>query len=931
MITPATQMSLANAQSYFREHLRQGDYYSENEHVAGEWFGKGADLLGLKGAVTEEAFLRLCEGNHPSTGERLTARKNTVRITEDGTPEANRRVLYDWVMRPPKSVSIVALVADPRIVELHNRAARVALAELEAAAQTRVRTGGVSEDRDTGNVVAALFRHDTSREQDPLLHTHCVVFNATHDEVEGRWKALQNARMLREQRLASAVYDQEMVKGLRALGYEVAREGDKWEIAGIGRELIDKMSKRRAQILEAARTAAKTVGLEVSDYTLRDRIARDERRRKIKDANADALRAKWRAELGDAGMASVKAARGAPKAPLKVDIKEAAKWARELVFERKVAVGMAEMEAAIMRRALGAEFDRAEIRNAAVGGEVMRKEGTDLLVSIQAWERESRILGLAKAGRNQYNPIAPGFDPERSALDVEQKNAVKLLADSTDFVTLFRGRAGTGKTTALKVFCEAVKRDGKPLIVAAPQGVQAQDLTNDGMEAVTIARLLKMPILPQRVVVLIDEAGQIGGRQMAELLHRVDSVGGRVVLSGDSRQHGAVEASDALRVLEKYAHLPAAELATVRRQDPSRGRDEAERERIRAYRQAVEVASAGEAVKSLALLVEGKSVREIGERERSEVAAAAYLDRRGAGETALVVSQTRSEVAAINQAVSREMETRGLVSEASDVVAYQVRDLLQAEKVVPESYAEGQFVRFNRTYGAIEKGTVLAVSHVRKDGLVLRNEETGQLHRIGFGAAELWESMERRELRVGAGSTLQLRANGVSRNGLEHANGELVDVLEVWPDMLRVRNRRGETLSLDREKLVANLGYAVTSYGAQGKTVDHVLIVDSGSAAAANSREWYVSLSRGRRSVEVFTVNMRDLAQRIASDGERALAMDFGLVREKVRAALRPAPALRRWIAHGARVLAMARAARRRVTQRLIQKPSMPYGPNHRI
>lgn len=69
-------MNLRNATSYFREHLCVGDYYAESQTVAGLWFGEGAGKLGLSGGVQEEAFVRLCEGRHPSTSERLTLRQD---------------------------------------------------------------------------------------------------------------------------------------------------------------------------------------------------------------------------------------------------------------------------------------------------------------------------------------------------------------------------------------------------------------------------------------------------------------------------------------------------------------------------------------------------------------------------------------------------------------------------------------------------------------------------------------------------------------------------------------------------------------------------------------------------------------------------------------------------------------------------------------
>jgi conjugative relaxase-like TrwC/TraI family protein len=158
--------------------------------VSGQWIGVAAEQLGLSGKIRADDFLRLCENQDPKTGETLTQRLNTVRMDNE-KEKVNRRVFYDFTFSPPKSVSILALAgADERIVAAHDQAVWSAMRELEIFAATRVRAGGGHGDRSTGNVAAALFTHDTSRALDPHLHTHCVVFNATFDPVEQRWKAL---------------------------------------------------------------------------------------------------------------------------------------------------------------------------------------------------------------------------------------------------------------------------------------------------------------------------------------------------------------------------------------------------------------------------------------------------------------------------------------------------------------------------------------------------------------------------------------------------------------------------------------------------------------------------------------------------------------------------------------------------------------------
>jgi conjugative relaxase-like TrwC/TraI family protein len=239
MLATKAQYRLPNAKEYFKEHLSVGDYYAQDQQVLGQWYGDGAEQLGLSGVTRQDEFVRLCENLHPQTGQRLTVRQKTTRldIGPDGQPRqsTNRRVFYDFTFSPAKSVSIAALVGqDQRIVEAHERAVTAALNQLQVFASTRVRKNGQCTDRTTGNIVAAVFRHDTSRALDPHLHTHCIVFNSTFDPVERRWKALQNHDMLFAHKFVENVYYHELARRLRQFGYgiENKRRGD-FEIKGI--------------------------------------------------------------------------------------------------------------------------------------------------------------------------------------------------------------------------------------------------------------------------------------------------------------------------------------------------------------------------------------------------------------------------------------------------------------------------------------------------------------------------------------------------------------------------------------------------------------------------------------------------------------------------------------------------------------------------
>jgi conjugative relaxase-like TrwC/TraI family protein len=171
-----TIRAMSNGAGYSARHLQHSDYYAEGERVTGQWQGRGAEMLGLAGEVQSEQFEALRQGVDPQSGEFLRQRHSADRTAADGTTQSRGRNLYDFTISAPKSVSIMAqLGGDARLVEAHGKAIQETLTELEHRAASRVRRDRANDNRITGNLVLAVYHHDTSRELDPQLHTHAVV------------------------------------------------------------------------------------------------------------------------------------------------------------------------------------------------------------------------------------------------------------------------------------------------------------------------------------------------------------------------------------------------------------------------------------------------------------------------------------------------------------------------------------------------------------------------------------------------------------------------------------------------------------------------------------------------------------------------------------------------------------------------------------
>ena len=129
-----------------------------------------------------------------------------------------------------------------------------------------------------------------------------------------------------------------------------------------------------------------------------------------------------------------------------------------------------------------------------------------------------------------------------------------------------------------------------------------------------------------------------------------------------------------------------------------------------------------------------------------------------------------------------------------------------------------------------------------------------------------------RDVVLAEGDRLHLKANRKLASGGRVTNGELVTVKSVRADG-GVELTDGRVLDKSFREFLP--GYAVTSYGSQGKTVDYVLFSDSTVKPATNAQQWYVTISRGRRGIRIFTPDKQQLRENITRSGHRPLAMEF--------------------------------------------------------
>ncbi|MCL2661280.1 MAG: relaxase domain-containing protein, partial [Acidobacteriaceae bacterium] len=284
MLSLSSALNAEQVKNYHKEEFaaETSRYYSQGNQALGQWQGQLAAEMGLSGAVTEGDFALLADGINPATGEQMVRHVGVKEYTSAAGKEvksAEHSAGWDATFSAPKSVSLTALVGgDERLLEAHRAAVHTALGELERYAQARI--GGNHPAVTTGRFVAATFEHDAARPVDgyaaPQLHTHCVIFNVTQME-DGTTRAIHPRAFFYTKSYATAVYQSELMREVRRLGYEI--EPGKYgapEIKGYSREYLEASSPRRQQIEERLEAqgltgnarAAELIALETRDKKL---------------------------------------------------------------------------------------------------------------------------------------------------------------------------------------------------------------------------------------------------------------------------------------------------------------------------------------------------------------------------------------------------------------------------------------------------------------------------------------------------------------------------------------------------------------------------------------------------------------------------------------------------------------------------------------
>ncbi len=914
------------------EYYGADNYYFDDGRASTQWFGKGAAALGLSGEVGRDEYGAMYKGHLP----------NGIKLGRMKDGEWKHYPGWDLTFAAPKSVSVMAeVVGDRRLIDAHDKAVREALAWVEAEhAVTRIRQDNKIHPVHTGSIATAIYRHDISRAEDPHLHSHAIVMNATCD-ANGKWRSLDSRYLWQDlaAKDAGLRYQQALARHVAELGYEVTPHANgTFEINGVPRHVIDGFSKRTRDM--EAYLAAQGLDRDSATPEQGNVAMRRTRQDKGPEVEPEKQQARWREEVAEMargvdepGRLFEQAERSAAQPEHVADIRrDGAAMARRAVDD--AAKSLVERDAIFSDRALreqatvfslgkaSAQDIDAAVKEAARAGELIFREAKQYVSPTQEFEpttgwttpaakrTEIQMMAIEKSGRDAMPPACEAEDARgkiEAAMKASeqagygwndaQKRAAEGLLSSPDRVTAIQGYAGTAKTTTvLASYVGAMRGRGHDVTVMAPTNVAADVL---GQAVDQDGKTVQRHLIEQqrsngqpssgrgRQVWVVDEASLLSAHHMRDLLRSAERADARVVMVGDVMQLGSVESGRAFSQLQDTGMRTFVLDKIVRQQNPD-------------LRQAVEAGLHADAQGMLHHLQHGggtvttmgrdKAGKSLEEQWQARINGIAdhYMsldpDERA---KALVIDPSREGRDELNMEIRRrkrdqhELSGRALVA---DILVS--KDLTNVQKRLALSYQEGDVARFVKDYGPKANPTVQKDAYLTVTGtspatgdVTLKNDKGQDIS----WKPEKWTKVEaytQTQREMLAGDTITFTRTDPAINA---KNGQTAEVKAVDPQakMALLQKPGEQPMAMDlRGHKHWDHGYARTAYLAQGRTADRALIhLESWRANVVQMRSAYVAVSRGKLEAHVYTDNASKLQRSLETrSGAKAAAMDLSAI-----------------------------------------------------
>lgn len=794
--------------------------------------------------VDSKDFRNLAAGRDPLTQDILTQKGK------------EHRVGYDLQFAAPKSVSILWAAGNRKqrdiIEDAQQKAVFRVLEYIQKNGLIVTRRGKNGNDRETPEeLMAGTFLHTTSRSGDPQIHTHAVLLNVCR-RADGTTGTIDNMELLKHQQEIGAIYRLGLIEGLeRRLGVTAVKDERNFRILGVSESLEQKFSKRRDDIVAEARE----MGIDTASHrNAAENISRNTRGSKDDLPTKAELNERWDREIREEGWTKESIwesalAATADKSARPSNSKTAFERALEQLTSTETVIEDRHLIGTILEHCQGrsmtvddaiamAVASRNSKRLIELTGNDQTKTRELSYATPEIIDMERQIVRVAtkRKGEGQRVPddLIEAAIARKGTISDEQAELVRH-ALNRDGISIVEGSAGTGKSFSLGTAAEAARDAGLRVWVTAPShqavSVVAKDTDTDQTQAAVLRSFLNRisdPEHKQRIrltrddVVIVDEAGMVGTKEMNELLRETAKAGAKVILSGDTRQLKPVAPGSPLRLISET--IGTERINQIRRQ------------KVEWQRQASQDFASGD-VEQAVHAYAGHDRIVIGEGQglRNRLIEDYLGDVRGDPTgTRLVLARTHNEVKALNTDLRNLLREEGQI--AGSDIDVEALSRGQKPKAGSLSLATGDRLIFGE--------------NIRAGGNMVRNNDTATVKAV-------------------------CRDNTDGEPVVTLAFDRGFEVTTRWSEMERLSRSKGN--EPDTRPIRVQHAYAVTVHSAQGASVDRSYVLN---AAGMDRESLYVGMTRHKEDCHLYTdvtrigINVRD--NRIRRDGVTAQISNTG-------------------------------------------------------
>jgi conjugative relaxase-like TrwC/TraI family protein len=888
----------------------RGHGYYSGKGAPSAWGGALAAEMGLSGPVSAKTFKALLEGCAPD-GEQFAEQSPARRMGKDLTFNA------------PKSLSLAALVGgDKMVLEAHDRANQRAMQFIQERLVTaRYGKGGHEVER-TGEAVWASYRHEDTRtaggQADPHLHTHNILLNVTRGR-DGALRALDLDFGVDGVKLAGAVYQAALAKELLAAGYHLRQTENGFELASVTDAQIEDFSGRSAQIeAELAKQ-----GLDRKSATATQKVAANMATREGKTSlSEDELRWEWRGRGREVDLSLDDLRGAAPWEAEPIDpvtAADALKYGTDHLSERDSVIHTQSVQMHALRAGMvhGVTIDtlNKEIEQARSEGALI-DAGPGKLVTHETLAREASNLATVAAGRNAMPPLTDEagaearitaseeaarvkFKLEEFSFTESQRRAVVSALTTTDQSIVIRGAAGAGKSTSLAAIADEARAQGYRVIGTGPSESAVKGTLDAAPDDSRVLASFNMRDDKDETprLILMDEAGMVPSRDMEAFLRKVRPQD-KIVFTGDDLQLSAVEAGSPMAQFMKERVVEVVEIDEIIRQKDKAllalaqafadGRNDEAVKLAEPYMTAVTVTPADYEVAKVE--PEPKAVSSPGD-DKGKLAPQAVRVQEIARETAeaylalspserdktLVLAATNEMRRALNEKIKTGLLDKmpeGAAPAAVTVTALDKTALTRAQLREAIHYRIGMALRVPEGRGRNKRvvdWTITATDPTRNIVTVTNRDGEEKVFKPNDLNPKEVGLYTKRDLVLDAGDRIVFTEN---RRADGYQNNETGTVIAVSADKVAIRKDDGKTVDLAATDMHAvDHGWAVTVHRSQGRTIDRAFVAGMASKMATAALA-YVSCTRERYALRIFTDHVKSLQKTWARVAERETAKD---------------------------------------------------------